>query len=153
MSHPLIYTAVYRLGPLADREIYRQLCRSRDFLAANIERPMRLQDAALEAYLSPYHFHRLFHSAFGETPHQFVSRLRMERAKQLLLREEMPVTEICYAIGYQSLGSFSTRFKAVVGASPTDFQMLSRRVFQVPKLIRRPVMPCCFMTFHGVGNP
>src|SRR5438093_13163482 len=65
VQHPLIYTAPQRLGPLVHDEIFRRLCRSRDYLAAGLEQPMRLADAAREACLSPYHYHRLFARTFG----------------------------------------------------------------------------------------
>ena len=86
MRHPLIYTAPQRLGPLVQEELFRRLCRSRDYLAAGLDQPVRLADAAREACLSPYHYHRLFARTFGETPHDFLTRLRMDRAKRLLAR-------------------------------------------------------------------
>jgi len=149
MQHPLIYTAPQRLGPLVGDDLFRRLCRSRDYLAAGIDQPLRLKDAAREAYLSPYHYHRMFARVFGETPHEFVTRLRIERAKRLLAREQMPVTEVCLAVGYESLGSFSSRFRSLVGHSPSEYQRSLRKIFPVPSLAVCQFVPCCFLQFWG----
>ncbi len=149
MPHPLIYTAPHRLGPLLDDELFRRLCRSRDFLAAGFDQPLRLADAAREACLSPYHYHRLFARAFGETPHEFLTRLRIDHAKRLLAREQLPVTEVCFAVGYESLGSFSSRFRNLVGYSPLEFQRGLRKIFAVPELTPYRFIPNCFLLRHG----
>jgi AraC-like DNA-binding protein len=149
VPHPLIYTAPQRLGPLLDDGLFRRLCRSRDFLAQGIDQPLRLADAAREACLSPYHYHRLFARTFSETPHEFVTRLRIDRAKRLLARDRLPVTEVCMAVGYESLGSFSSRFRTLVGRSPSEFQREVRRIFPVPGLAVYKMIPGCFLGFWG----
>ncbi len=131
-------------------ELFRRLCRSRDYLAAHADEPVRLADAARESYLSPYHYHRLFRATFGETPHEFVTRLRIDRAKRLLLREGLPVTEVCYAVGFESPGSFSSRFRSIVGHAPSEYQRTLRRAFEVPRLAPYRLVPNCFLQFHGV---
>jgi AraC-like DNA-binding protein len=83
-QRPLLAMASARLGPLVEDVTFARLCRSRDFLAASVLLPVRLTDAAGEAYLLPFHYHRMFARAFGETPHDFVQRLRIHRAKELL---------------------------------------------------------------------
>src|SRR5579885_2467227 len=108
------------LHPLDD-DLFRRLCRSRDFLAASLDQPLRLADAAKQAYLSPFHYHRLFVRTLGETPHEFLTRVRIDRAKELLTRDALPVTDVCFAVGYESLGSFSSRLRAEVGYSPAEF--------------------------------
>ncbi len=130
-------------------DLFRRLCRSRDFLAEGLDQPLRLADAAREAYLSPYHYHRLFARAFGETPHEFVTRLRIERAKRLLARERMPVTDVCFAVGYESLGSFSSRFRQLVGSSPSEYQRSVGKLFPVPALAVYKFIPCCFLQAWG----
>ena len=150
MPHPLIYTAPNRLGPLVNDELFRRLCRSRDFLAAGFDQPLRLADAAREAFLSPYHYHRLFARSFGETPHEFLTRVRIDRAKELLAREQAPVTEVCFAVGYESLGSFSSRFRARVGHSPSQFQQRIRKIFPAPRLAVYRFVPNCYLVRHGV---
>ena len=148
-QHPLLYTAAHRLGPLVEEETFARLCRSRDFLAASIDRPVRLEDAASVAFLSPFHFHRMFTRAFGETPHEFLRRLRIDRAKQLLARDHLPVTEVCLSVGYESLGSFSTLFRSFVGQSPADYRRAIRRIFPVPALAIHRFVPACFLSNFG----
>ncbi|HUI54014.1 MAG TPA: AraC family transcriptional regulator [Bryobacteraceae bacterium] len=149
VQHPLIFTAPSRLGPLVDDELFRRLCRSRDYLAANLDQPHRLSDAARQAYLSPFHYHRLFTRAFGETPHEFLTRLRIDEAKRLLAREQLPVTEVCLAVGYGSLGSFSSLFRNTVGYSPAEFQRAIRRIFAVPAVASYQFVPNCFLRQFG----
>jgi AraC-like DNA-binding protein len=78
-------------------------------------RPVSLPDVAARANLSPYHFLRVYKRAYGETPHEFLTRLRIERAKTLLARGSHNVTEACFEVGFSSLGSFSSLFAGRVG--------------------------------------
>jgi AraC-like DNA-binding protein len=149
--HPLVYTAPHRLGPTVRDDLFRRLCRTRDYLAANLDRPVRLGDAAREAFLSPYHYHRLFAQTFSETPLEFLTRVRMDRAKQMLAREEAPVTEVCMAVGYESLGSFSTRFRRAVGYSPSEFQRELKKIFPVPKVALYRSIPACYLIQNGIA--
>jgi AraC-like DNA-binding protein len=151
VPHPLIYTAPYRLGPVIDDGLFRRLCRSRDYLAAGLDQPLRLADAAREAYLSPYHYHRLFAHTFGETPHEFLTKLRIDRAKRLLARDQLPVTDVCFAVGYESLGSFSTLFRTMVGYSPSAYQRAIRRIFPVPALAVHRFVPNCYLVNFGAS--
>jgi AraC-like DNA-binding protein len=115
-------------------------------LSSEYDSRVLLTHAAGEACLSEYHFHRLFRTAFGETPHRFLSRLRMERAKDLLASGRS-VTEVCFEIGYDSLGSFSTKFRALHGCSPVEFQREVRRVFAYNAPWRILRVPCCFLPY------
>jgi AraC-like DNA-binding protein len=107
-------------------EIYRRLCRAREFMHAYRDRPVELAEVARAACLSPYHFHRLFRETFHETPHQYLTRLRLERAAYLLAHTELPVTEICLQCGFTSLGSFSALFRRYFGDGPRMFKRESR---------------------------
>jgi AraC-like DNA-binding protein len=148
-ERPLLAMASPRLGPLVEEVTFARLCRSRDFLATSLDLRVRLTEAAGEAYLSPFHYHRMFTRAFGETPHGFVQRLRIERAKELLARDHLPVTEVCLAVGYESLGSFSTLFRAVVGYSPAEYRRRMRRIFSVPELAVSRFVPACYLVNYG----
>src|SRR5262249_25110142 len=81
-----------------------KLCRARDLLRDCFGEPIVLADAAAEAEMSAWHFLRLFRRAFGETPHQFLTRLRIDRAKDLLTVSGRSVTDICFDVGFSSLG-------------------------------------------------
>jgi AraC-like DNA-binding protein len=138
---------------MLDHDTYVRLCRARDFLAAHYTRRLTLDEAARVACLSPYHFHRLFSSAFKETPHDFLTRRRIQDAQHRLILDNEPVTEICFSLGYESLGSFSSRFRRVVGNSPANYRKDVRRVFAVPALWRVQTIPYCFVQFYGLAKP
>jgi AraC family transcriptional regulator len=104
-------------------ELYKRLLRGRDCLLSSQSQPVRLLEAARAACLSPYHFHRTFTRAFGETPHAFLTRQRLARAAHLLTHTGHSVTEICLETGFESLGSFSTLFRRRFGASPREFRL------------------------------
>jgi len=92
--------------------------RARDYLHARLAAPISLSEVAAAACLSPFHFLRVFRSAFGQTPHQYLNHCRIERAKFLLEKTTVPVTAICLECGFTSLGSFSTLFSKRCGMSP-----------------------------------
>jgi AraC-like DNA-binding protein len=114
---------------LYDATTFARLCRARDYLGARYRERVTLENAAREGCLSPFHFNRLFTQAFGETPHEFVTRVRIDAAKRLLLSENDSVTDICLEVGYESLGSFSSRFRSLTGLSPTAFRREARISF------------------------
>jgi AraC-like DNA-binding protein len=114
---------------LYDTTTFGRLCRARDFLGESYRDRLTLEDGARQACLSPFHFNRLFVQAFGETPHEFVTRLRIETARRLLLAENQSVTDICFDVGYESLGSFSARFRSLTGLSPSVFRREARICF------------------------
>ena len=134
---------------LVHDDTFRRLCRARDLLAAEYRSQVLLDTAAREACLSPFHFHRLFRSTFGETPHGFLTRRRMDRARHLLASGEMTVTEVCMEIGYSSLGSFSTKFQSLVGRTPTEYQRAVRRVFGYQRPWKIMLVPACYFSAYG----
>jgi AraC-like DNA-binding protein len=135
-----------RTRPLVHNDTFRRLSRSRDFLAAHLDQRVGLAVAATEAHLSQFHYHRMFSQAFGETPHEFVSRLRIERAKSLLAAENLSVTDICLETGYESLGTFSTRFRSATGMSPMQFRREVRRIYQSAAIVPVRFVPHCFLS-------
>ncbi|WP_155374517.1 helix-turn-helix transcriptional regulator [Catellatospora vulcania] len=84
--------------------------------------PLDVAALAHTALMSPGHFSRSFRAAFGETPYSYLMTRRIERAQALLRRGDLSVTEVCLAVGFTSLGSFSTRFTEVVGESPSSYR-------------------------------
>lgn len=98
------------------------LRRARDVMDARYAEPLDLDVLAAVAGYSRYHFAREFRDAFGETPGAYLSRRRVERAKDLLAHANLTVTEVCMVVGFSSLGSFSRRFRALVGCSPSEYQ-------------------------------
>src|SRR6185437_1261362 len=106
-----IVTGVARTAvPLA-----RHLLRARDLMDRAYAEPLDVPALARRAGVSRAHFTRSFKHTFGETPHQYLMSRRMERAKSLLRAGDLSVTEVCFAVGFSSLGSFSTQFRRFVG--------------------------------------
>lgn len=142
------YRPVDRAPRLVDPVTFSRLCRARDFLAAAYSERNPLEIVAREACLSPFHFNRLFARAFAETPHEFQTRMRIERAKKLLLAENHTVTDICMEVGYQSLGSFSMRFRTLTGTSPQTFRREARASFAgIAAHWPLCYVPSCFQQF------
>jgi AraC-like DNA-binding protein len=98
------------------------LRRARDLIDRDYAEPLDLGAMAAEAGYSRFHFARAFATAYGETPHAYLTRRRIERAKTLLRTANLSVTEICFLVGFASLGSFSTRFRELVGQSPSGYR-------------------------------
>ena len=98
------------------------LRRARDLIDRDYALPLDLEAMSREAGYSRFHFARAFATAYGETPHSYLTRRRIERAKTLLRTANLSVTEICLLVGFGSLGSFSSRFRDLVGQSPTEYR-------------------------------
>ena len=125
-------------------DVFRRLCRARDFIRSQHDEPLTLAAIARQAGVSPFHFLRLFRAAFGETPRAFLTRVRLERAKELL-GGGAAVTEVCMEVGYSSLGSFSTLFTQTFGRPPREYQREVRALAQVPWGYQRLFVPFCFL--------
>ena len=93
----------------------------RDVLDRDYAADLDVEALARSAHLSPDHLIRSFRSVFGETPHRYLQRRRVERAMFLLRTTDLDVTDVCLAVGYTSLGTFSRLFTAVVGKPPSDY--------------------------------
>lgn len=100
----------------------RHLLRVRDLIDRAFAEQLDIAALARSASVSPAYFSRGFKAAFGETPHQYLMSRRMERAKALLRSGDLSVTEVCMAVGFTSLGSFSTQFRRLVGDSPSAYR-------------------------------
>jgi AraC-like DNA-binding protein len=111
-------------------ELWRRLNRARDFIHARFESALTLREIASAACLSPFHFLRGFKAVFRMTPHEYLSACRVERAKFLLERTELPVTQICFSVGFESLGSFSTWFARLTGFSPRAWRSGAKSNFE-----------------------
>jgi AraC-like DNA-binding protein len=119
------------------------LRRARDHIDRNYREPLDLDGLARIAGVSKYHFARSFEATYGETPIRYLTRRRIERAQDLLRVANLTVTEVCMAVGFASLGSFSVRFRRLVGESPTAYR---------DRWAARggPHVPGCFLFMRGV---
>jgi AraC-like DNA-binding protein len=101
---------------------FAHLRRARDLMDREYASPLDVSALARAALMSPAHFARQFRAAYGETPHAYLMTRRIERAKALLRLGELSVTDVCVAVGFSSLGSFSARFTELTGESPTAYR-------------------------------
>ncbi|HEX5690763.1 MAG TPA: AraC family transcriptional regulator [Roseiflexaceae bacterium] len=127
----------------------QRLERARALIDACYDQPLDLEQLAREASFSRYHFLRLFRQAFDQTPHQYLIERRLAEAKTLLAHGELSVTEVCFAVGFQSLGSFSALFHRAVGHPPR----LYRARVLVPGWSPRVFVPTCFLRMFGLPTP
>ncbi|WP_431925397.1 helix-turn-helix domain-containing protein [Micromonospora wenchangensis] len=103
----------------------RAMLRARDAMDRAYAEPLDIPALARIALVSEAHFIRTFRATFGETPHRYLQRRRVERAMSMLVETGRDVTDICFAVGFSSLGSFSRTFRQIVGESPSEYR--SRR--------------------------
>ena len=104
-------------------ELNRRLLRARDAMDRAYAEPLDVPAVAAVAHLSPAHFIRSFRAAFGETPHRYLQRRRVERSMFLLRETDRSVTDICLGIGFTSLGTFSRTFREIVGETPSRYRV------------------------------
>jgi transcriptional regulator GlxA family with amidase domain len=109
-------------GWRAVEDTNRRMLRARDAIDRDYATPLDIPALARIALVSQAHFIRTFHATFGETPHRYLQRRRVERAMALLRHSERSVTEICFEVGFASLGTFSRTFRAIVGESPSSYR-------------------------------
>jgi AraC-like DNA-binding protein len=121
----------------------RHLLRAKDLADARYSERLGVDDMARAAGLSRAHFSREFRGAFGETPHAYLLTRRLERAAALLRTTDHSVAEICFSVGLQSVGSFTTSFKRTYGMSPTAY----RAAF--PPAAHQARIPACVVHFYG----
>src|SRR3989449_7051895 len=115
-------------------ESNRRLLRARDTMDRAYAEPLDVRAVAAVAHISEAHFIRSFRAVFGETPHRYLQRRRVERSMFLLRETDRSVTDICLDVGFSSLGTFSRTFRDIVGESPTDYR----------KRADVPSAPTCF---------
>lgn len=123
-------------------ELLVHLRKARDHADLNYREPLDLEALAAVAGISKFHFQRLFKAVYEVSPAEYLSRRRLERAQDLLRATNLTVTEVCHTVGFTSLGSFSSRFRALVGETPSAFQ--ARHA-----LTGAPRIPGCFLFMRG----
>jgi AraC-like DNA-binding protein len=125
-------------------DAYESLWSARKLIDAQYTQPLDLDELARTANFSRYHFLRAFRRLFHATPHEYLTRV--ERAKELLADSELTVTEICFEIGFESLGSFSTLFHKIVGWSPSIYRARAWEMRKNPLKF----IPNCYVIMHGI---
>ena len=112
----------------------RRMLRARDVMDVTYAEPLDIARLASLAHTSEAHFIRTFKETFGETPHRYLQRRRIERAMFLLRRSDQPVTDVCFDVGFTSLGTFTRTFRDIVGETPSDYRERGQL----------PPVPTCF---------
>ncbi|HKF92344.1 MAG TPA: helix-turn-helix transcriptional regulator [Acidimicrobiia bacterium] len=121
----------------------RDLLRAKDLADAQYSEPLRVDDLARAAGFSRAHFSREFRRAFGEAPHSYLLTRRLERAAALLRNTDRSVAEICFSVGLQSVGSFTTSFTRAYGMSPTAYRAA------MPPAADHALIPACVLRAYG----
>ena len=121
----------------------RHLLRAKDLADARYAEPLTVRDLARAAGLSPAHFSRAFAAAFGEPPHRYLLTRRLERAAALLRTTDWSITDIGLAVGWSSVGSFTTSFSRTYGVSPTAYRA------KYPPAANYARVPACVIRFHA----
>jgi AraC-like DNA-binding protein len=146
---PLLLTIAVKSSDMPDAkpkvgsEVHERLCRARAFIHERYQDPIDLDQISREACMSRYHFLRRFREEFDTTPHQYLIDRRIEKAKELLRHRRLTVTDVCFEVGFESLGSFSTLFRQRVGDAPTNYRKQQREA--------QSKIPTCFLKMYGLG--
>ena len=104
-------------------EFNRRLLRARDAMDRAYAEPLNVRAVAAVAHLSEAHFIRSFRAVFGETPHHYLQRRRVERSMFLLRETDRSITDVCFDVGFTSRGTFSRTFREIVGEAPSDYRL------------------------------
>ena len=115
----------------------RRMLRARDAMDRDYAKPLDIPALAKIAYVSEAHFIRTFRATFGETPHRYLQRRRVERAMFMLRETDRSVSEICLDVGFTSLGTFSRTFTAIVGEPPTTYRWRAKDLRAVPACVAK----------------
>jgi AraC-like DNA-binding protein len=104
-------------------DLNRRLLRARDAMDRAYAEPLNVRAVAAVAHVSQAHFSRSFRAVFGETPHRYLQRRRVERSMFLLRETDRSVTDVCLDVGFSSLGTFSRTFREIVGEAPSEYRL------------------------------
>jgi AraC-like DNA-binding protein len=131
-------------------DLYERIVAAKVFIDENYQEHIGLDEISQKAFLSRFHFHRLFSQVYKRTPHQYLTAKRLEKAKDLL-SENKQVTDVCNEVGFESLGSFSVLFKKEIGFAPQYYRNMAwlkkQKALEQPK----SVIPHCFIKSYSLG--
>jgi AraC-like DNA-binding protein len=128
--------------------LYRRIVKAKLFIDNNYSNPIDLDHIAGEAFFSKFHFIRLFKKTYVRTPHQYLTFVRIEQSK-LLLQKDNTIAEVCYAVGFDSISSFTGLFKKIAGQTPYVYQQEKKRIKEETILMPLKFIPNCFAEKKG----
>ncbi len=126
-------------------DIYQRIVAAKVYIDDNYYEPIDLEQISQQAFISRFHFHRLFRQVYKKTPHQYLTQTRLEAAKILLAKEGISVTDVCNSIGFESLGSFSSLFRKQSGYSPQYYRNIAWLKKKLSKEQPKRFIPHCFI--------
>src|SRR5690349_1048792 len=112
------------MGMKFTADIYQRIVTAKMYIDENFREPISLEQISKQAFLSRFHFHRIFKQVYQTTPHQYLRRKRLDHARDLLAKNK-PVTEVCTEVGFESMGSFSVLFKKEIGFAPQYYRNMA----------------------------
>ena len=132
-------------------DIYQRIINAKKFIDDNFQESIDLEDISQQAFLSRFHFHRLFTRIYRHTPHQYLTRKRLDKAQDMLA-ENKPVTEVCNEVGFESIGSFSVLFKKEIGFAPQYYRNMAWLKKQQQKEQPKTAIPHCFIESYTLDK-
>jgi AraC-like DNA-binding protein len=133
-------------------DIYQRIAGAKVYIDNNFHAPIDLEQVSQQAFLSRFHFHRLFKQVYKKTPHQYITYKRIEEAKAMLAKEGISISDVCNHIGYESLGSFSSLFRKQNGCSPQYYRKIAWLKKKLEKEQPKRFIPHCFFEQYKMGN-
>jgi len=130
-------------------DMYQRIAAAKMYIDDNFQETLDLEEISSKAFLSRFHFHRIFTRIYRRTPHQYLTRKRLDKAKDLL-SENRPVTEVCNEVGFESIGSFSTLFKKEIGFAPQYYRNQAWLKKQQAKEQPKKFIPHCFIAQYNL---
>ena len=132
-------------------DIYQRIATAKIYIDENYQEPIDLEEISQQAFLSRFHFHRLFTKIYRRTPHQYLTQKRLDKAKDLLSQNK-PVTEVCNEVGFESIGSFSVLFKKEIGFAPTYYRNMAWLKKQRQKEQPKSAVLYCFIEGYRIED-
>jgi AraC-like DNA-binding protein len=133
-------------------DIYERMVTAKIFMDENFHESLNLEQISQRAFISRFHFHRLFTRIYRKTPHQYLTLLRLQRAKVLLEREGISITEVCNSVGFESLGSFSTLFRKRNGYAPQYYRNIAYLKKKLATEQPKSFIPHCFIDSYKLDK-
>ena len=131
-------------------DIYERIATAKVYIDENFGESINLEIISQQAFLSRFHFHRIFTHVYRHTPHQYMTRKRLDKARDLLASNK-PVTEVCNEVGFESIGSFSTLFKKEIGFAPQYYRNMAYKKKMEQLTQPRKAIPHCFVETCKLG--
>jgi len=128
--------------------LYKRIVHAKLFIDSKYSHSIDLNNIADEAFFSKFHFIRLFKKIYGKTPHQYMTVVRIEKAKQLL-QTKISISEVCYSVGFGSISSFTGLFKKAVGLTPSAWQLQQQKIKEATLASPLNFIPNCFAEKKG----